>query len=386
MGFRAAKSVGNGDFEESLLDGPAIDALRDAGGPLDLRGDDLDSQTLEAFRDVHVTLTVPLVSQGEFVGMLNLGPRLSETDYSTEDLRFLAKLSDQAAAAVRVALLVREHEETMRERNRMENEMHVARLIQRQFLPKQLPQMKGWDVHAYYHPAREVGGDFYDFIDLQDGRICIVTGDVTGKGVPAALVMATTRSILRSEASRRSSPAEILRVANDQLVTDIPANMFVTCLCVMLDPLTGAIEMANAGHNLPYVRSEHGVAELRATGMPLGLMPDVSYEQKRSVLNPGECFVLHSDGLSEAHDANRQMFGFTRLKSLIHGCSEPTRIIDRLLAELESFTEPGWEQEDDITLVVVHRSRAVTELRGPEPQIEEEPARRSAAPARVLGG
>jgi serine phosphatase RsbU (regulator of sigma subunit) len=226
--------------------------------------------------------------------------------------------------------------------------------------------MAGWDVHAYYHPAREVGGDFYDFIDLPGGRLCIVTGDVTGKGVPAALVMATTRSILRSEASRRTSPAEILRVANNQLVTDIPANMFVTCLCAILDPKTGLIELANAGHNLPYVQRDGDVVELRATGMPLGLMQDITYEETKSRLHPGECFLLHSDGLSEAHDPNRQMFGFTRLKSLIHACSEPRGIIECLLGELASFTEPGWEQEDDITLVVVHRTEAIEEIRMPE--------------------
>jgi serine phosphatase RsbU (regulator of sigma subunit) len=383
IAFRAASQVNTLDFDESVLDEPCIDALRDARGPVDLRIQDFDSETLRAFRNVNVTLTVPLVSQGELVGMLNLGPRLSETDYSTEDLRFLAKLSDQAAAAVRLALLVREHESTMRERERMENEMHVAQLIQQQFLPKELPRMEGWDVHAYYHPAREVGGDFYDFIDLPDGRLCIVTGDVTGKGVPAALVMATTRSILRSEASRRLSPAEILRVANNQLVADIPTNMFVTCLCAIVDPHTGVIELANAGHNLPYVRHDQGVTELRATGMPLGLMPDVTYEPIKSVLRPGQFFVLHSDGLTEAHDTNRQMFGFTRLKSLIQACPEPKRIIDRLLGELGSFTAPGWEQEDDITLVVVHRTEAIPEIRMPGSDVAE-PFRRAAAPTRVL--
>ena len=384
IAFRATNPVDGRDFDESVLDERGLEALRDARGPFDLRDRELDSETLEKFRNVRVTLTVALVNQGEFVGMLNLGPRLSETDYSTEDLRFLAKLSDQAAAAVRVALLVREHEATVRERDRMENEMHVAQLIQQQFLPKQLPQMKGWDVHAYYHPAREVGGDFYDFIDLPDGRLCIVTGDVTGKGVPAALVMATTRSILRSEASRRTSPAEILSVANDQLVTDIPANMFVTCLCAVVDPHTGVIELANAGHNLPYVRNEQTIAELRATGMPLGLMPDITYEQKKSVLRPGECFVLHSDGLSEAHNANRQMFGFSRLKSLIQACSEPRKIIDFLLQELASFTESDWEQEDDITLVVVHRTGVIDAIRIPEAHVEAETAHRVAAPTRVL--
>jgi serine phosphatase RsbU (regulator of sigma subunit) len=159
--------------------------------------------------------------------------------------------------------------------------------------------------------------------------------------------------------------------------------MFVTCLCAIVDPQTGVIELANAGHNLPYVRHDQGVAELRATGMPLGLMPDVTYEPIKSVLGPGQFFVLHSDGLSEAHDTNRQMFGFTRLKSLIQACPEPKRIIDRLLGELGSFTPPDWEQEDDITLVVVHRIGALPEIRMPESNVAET-ARRAAAPTQAL--
>jgi serine phosphatase RsbU (regulator of sigma subunit) len=355
IAFRAAGTINGPDFVEATLDGDSVFALREAHGPVDLRNEWLLPTSLGIFRRVNVTLTVPLVSQGEFVGMLNLGPRLSETDYSTEDLSLLAKLADQAAAAVRVALLVREHEADMRERERIENEMQVAQLIQQQFLPKELPHLQGWGVHAYYHPAREVGGDFYDFIDLPDGRLCVVAGDVTGKGVPAALVMATTRSILRSEAPRRLSPGEVLRVANDQLVSDIPPNMFVTCLCAILDPVTGRTEFANAGHNLPYLQHEGEITELRATGMPLGLMPGVTYDESATVLLPGHNFILHSDGITEAHNANREMFGFGRLKSLIRECSEPEAVINHLLNELNSFTEPGWEQEDDITLVVLHR-------------------------------
>ena len=385
IAFRATAPVAGHDFEKSVLDERGVTALRDAHGPVDLRSQDFDSKALDAFRSVNVTLAVPLVSQGELVGMLNLGPRLSETDYSTEDLRLLAKLSDHAASAVRVAILVHDHEIVMRERERMENEMRVARLIQRQFLPKELPDLDGWEVHAYYNPAREVGGDFYDFIDLPDGRLCVVTGDVTGKGVPAALVMATTRSILRSEAPRRMTPEEILRVANNQLVADIPPNMFVTCLCAVIDPSTGQIELANAGHNLPYVRDEDGVVELRATGMPLGLMPDLSYETTSSMLRPGQCFVLHSDGLSEAHDSNRQMFGFKRLKSLIRACAEPRQIIDCLLKELDSFTESGWEQEDDITLVVVHRTEGIGPIRLPEAGMAADSARQFTSPARAVG-
>ena len=121
---------------------------------------------------------------------------------------------------------------------------------------------------AYYGPARAVGGDFYDFIELPDGRIGIVVGDVTDKGVPAALIMARTQSVLRGEAPRLLSPVKVLERANEMLLPEMPARMFVTCLYMVLEPATGRVEFANAGHNLPYVRTADGVIELRATGMP----------------------------------------------------------------------------------------------------------------------
>ena len=157
-------------------------------------------------REAGVALVVPLVSQGELIGTLNLGPRLSEQDYSTDDRRLLTTLAAQAAPAIRVAQLVREQAAEAAERERLDQEMRVATLIQQQFLPRELPQLPEWQIAAYYGPARAVGGDFYDFIEMPDGRIGIAVGDVTDKGVPAALVMARTHSILRAEASRRTSP------------------------------------------------------------------------------------------------------------------------------------------------------------------------------------
>ncbi len=301
-------------------------------------------------------LIVPLVSQGELIGLLNLGPRLSERDYSGDDRKLLDNLAAHASPAVRVAQLVRQQEAEVRSRERLEQELRVAQLIQQQFLPKELPQLPGWQVAAYYRPARQVGGDFYDFFQLPDGRIGLVVGDVTDKGVPAALVMATTHSILRSEGPRLVSPSQVLKRANDLLYPDIPAHMFITCLYAVVDPTTGHIQYANAGHNLPYVRTNDGVEELRATGMPLGLMPDMTYEEKEATLAPGDHVLLHSDGLVEAHNPNREMFGFDRLKALVGDHAASSELIDQCLNELDSFTGTGWEQEDDITLVSLQRT------------------------------
>src|SRR5918997_3416996 len=165
------------------------------------------------------------------------------------------------------------------ERQRIEQELHVARLIQLTLLPETLPGLPGYDVATYYQPAREVGGDFYDLLELEDGRVGFVVGDATGKGMPAALVVAATCSILRAVAQDLSySPGEVLARVNEVVLARIPPNMFVTCFYAVLDPKSGKFAYANAGHDLPYVRRSGDADELRARGMPLGLMPGMAYE------------------------------------------------------------------------------------------------------------
>ena len=315
----------------------------------------MDSPALKALQAAGVKMAVPLVSQGELVGLLNLGPRLSEQDYSTDDRSLLNDLSTQAAPALRVAQLVREKRIQEVERERIEQELRVARLIQQTLLPKEVPELPGWQISSYYQPAREVGGDFYDFLYFEDGRMGIVIGDVTDKGVPAALVMATTRSILRSTAHASISPGKVLEQANDLLHPDIPPKMFVTCLYAILDPVSGHLEYANAGHDLPHWRHNGKVTELRATGMPLGLMPEMFYEEKEVTLGAGDSVLFYSDGLVEAHNPQREMFGFPRLARLLEEKGHGTPAIDYLLAELSVFTGKDWEQEDDVTLVTLRR-------------------------------
>src|SRR5215218_4852649 len=245
---------------------PLIAYFSVATGAVDIDALQLDSPALEELREAGIKLVVPLVSQGELIGLLNLGPRRSEQEYSADDRKLLGDLAGHAAPAVRVAQLVREQQAEIRERERIEGELEVARLIQQQFLPHKLPELPGWQVAAYYKPARQVGGDFYDFLELPDGQLGIVVGDVTDKGVPAALVMATTHSVLRAEAPRLVSPGDVLRRANALLIEEMPPHMFVTCLFAVLDPASGLLRYANAGHDLPYLRTADGVTELRATG------------------------------------------------------------------------------------------------------------------------
>jgi steroid delta-isomerase-like uncharacterized protein len=248
----------------------------------------------------------------------------------------------------------------VQERARIEQELRVARQIQQALLPEAVPELYGWQLAAYYKPAREVGGDFYDFLELGDGRLGLVVGDATGKGMPAALVMATTRGMLRAVAQALDSPGEVLRRVNDALYPDVPSAMFVTCFYAILDPAAGRLRYANAGHDLPYVLHHgEGTHELQARGMPLGMMPEMSYEEKEAVLREGESVLFYSDGLVEAHDPNYEMFGFPRLGALIAEHGKERSLVDSLLEDLYSFVGEGWEQEDDITLLTLRRSSAL---------------------------
>jgi serine phosphatase RsbU (regulator of sigma subunit)/anti-sigma regulatory factor (Ser/Thr protein kinase) len=336
-------------------DDPLTLYLLGAHGAVELDKLNLTSPALSSMRAAGVKVAIPLISQGELVGLLCLGPRLSQQDYSTYDRKLLNDLASQAAPAVRVAQLVQEQQAQARERERIDQELRIARLIQQTLLPKNVPNLPGWQLAAYYQPARAVGGDFYDFLYYDDGRLGIVVGDVTDKGVPAALVMATTRSILRSSAEKLMTPGAVLEQSNNLLCPDIPPKMFVTCLYGILEPETGRLQYANAGHDLPYHRHGNQVEEMRATGMPLGLMPDMHYEEKETFLAPGDSILLYSDGLVEAHNADREMFSFPRLMQLVGESGGGTELIDFLLAQLATFTGPGWEQEDDVTLVALQR-------------------------------
>ena len=244
------------------------------------------------------------------------------------------------------------------ERERVEQELEVARTIQQASLPKEVPELEGWQISPHYRPAREVGGDFYDFHPLSEGRLGLVVGDATGKGVPASLVMSTTCGTLHavSQTLNSFSPSEVLERVNETLLARIPLNMFVTCFYAILEPMSATLSYANAGHDLPYLWHGGYCEELRARGMPLGLMPGMGYEEGEISLREGNCILFYSDGLVEAHDPKGEMFGFPRLRALVAEHGREGSLGDSLLDELYSFVGEGWKQEDDITLLTLRRS------------------------------
>jgi serine phosphatase RsbU (regulator of sigma subunit)/anti-sigma regulatory factor (Ser/Thr protein kinase) len=333
---------------------PLLHFLLSATGPVDVNALPAYSAAVRRMKEDGVHLVLPLVASGELVGVVALGERRSERAYSRDDKKLLESLARFAAPALRLGELVRQRGQEARNLQRIESELQVAQAIQHQFLPSALPSMEGWQVAAFYRPARTVGGDFYDVIELPDGRVMLVVGDVTDKGVPAALVMASTHALLRSTAVVNCSPGQVLARVNDLLHPQIPVHMFVTCLVLVIDVATGRTEFANAGHNLPYVRRGAELIALEARGMPLGLMPGSAYEEHVTQIEPGDLLLLYSDGITEQHDSSGEMFGFGRTQQLVAGADSAEGLVDAAVSALTGFADEA-ELEDDVTLVAIQR-------------------------------
>jgi serine phosphatase RsbU (regulator of sigma subunit) len=272
----------------------------------------------------------------------------------------IAELQHKNIELVQAYQELKQAQQKLIERERIEHELALAQKIQQGILPAEIPQLPGWRINVHWQPAHAVGGDFYDFIPLPDGKLCLAVGDATGKGIPAALVMATTCSILRAIAASMSteqvfSPGEILYRANDLLCRQMPAGMFITCLLAVLDTASGELYYANAGHCLPYLIRAEKARELNARGMPLGLLPGMDYEEHLTTLESMDYMAVFSDGLLEAHNPSGDMLGSRRIAQLLVSCSRDANIISDTLSGLAEFTGPGWEQEDDLTLVSIQR-------------------------------
>lgn len=298
--------------------------------------------------------------------MQEMSQRLRSSENATiRDLRIKNQALKQALVDLKAA------QSQLIAQERLEAELEAARDIQQGLLPKEMPDYPGWCFSAHWQPAREVSGDFYDFLHLPDGRLVVMVGDVTGKGMPAALVMANTRSVIHAvtgslteQECRAAEPGWYLARLNDLLCRDMPPKMFVTCLAIFIDPTSGLAQVANAGHCQPYLVDPGGCQLLRARGMPLGLFPGNDYEEIQVAIQPGQGLLLISDGLLEAHNPENEMFGLDRIEAVVNSLGRSPalphhgeELIAHLLAEMSVFSGIDWEQEDDATLVTVDRCR-----------------------------
>jgi len=295
---------------------------------------------------------VPLRNpQGDVIGTLEAMNKLESACFTEEDARVLSAFADQSAIALERARL---QQETVAKRL-LEQELEWARDIQAGFWPKEPPHYDGICLAGVSVPATQVGGDYYDFIPLGESRCALVIGDISGKGVAAALLMAELRAVLRAQVEERRSPAEVMFVVNNMLVRNSPDEKFVTLFYGELDTVTRELTYVNAGHNPPllYGRLTGQLARLETRGIAAGVVADAPYEVACEKLRPGEVMVLYTDGATDAQNRTEELFGEARFRDLVrqHAEEDAPTLLESLYQSVVDFTE-GAPQYDDITLVV----------------------------------
>lgn len=339
-GFQIKASSGLPEAVEQLYDATCdlVDAIYQRGRP-----DIVESAAFGAL------LCAPLKVQERVLGVVVLG---GESAYTASDEKLLMAVAGQAAIAIEKAWL---HQQEL-QRQRLEEELAVGRQIQRSLLPQTTPQIPGWEFAAIYEAARQVGGDLYDFFDLPDSRLGLLIADVTGKGVPAALFMAFSRTIIRNEAMSGGTPAHVLQCANDVIVRDSRANLFLTAFYAILNPHTNELIYADGGHDWPLWVHGGECEELAAQSSLLGMFPSIRLEERAIQLAPGDALVMFTDGVTEARSASGEFFGDERLQAVTRANAQASaeQIAAAIASAVREFTGDN-PQSDDMTLVVVKR-------------------------------
>jgi sigma-B regulation protein RsbU (phosphoserine phosphatase) len=303
---------------------------------------------------VRSVLAVPLGVGANVFGIIYADSPLSDNRFTEDHLKLLTTLASVAAIRVENARLT---EEQM-ERERLEREQQVASEIQQRFLPAAAPQIEGWELQGISFPCYEIGGDYYDFIQREDGRLIVALGDVSGKGTAAALLMSSLHAAIHAQTDTHDSIAATIGAVNRYLVESIPPNRFVTLFYAELDPKKGSLTFLNAGHNPPLIVHAGGTMEqLAAGGLPLGIMSEAEFREGRTQLRPGDVLVIYSDGVSEAVNPNGEEFGPTRLYEVVarNLDASASGIRDRIESAVTKFCQ-GTPAADDITLVIVKRN------------------------------
>ncbi len=323
----------------------------------------LDAQTDERFDEavsiqlegVRSLICVPLWNNHEVIGLVYLDHRITGRTFSARDLRLVGLIANMAAVKLENVYLLEEQIE----KRRMEEQLAVGTKIQRSLLPSESPQLEGYDIYGATRPCFEIGGDYYDFVQLSNGKLAIVIADVAGKGVGAALLMASLQASLRALIQTVSELDVLFAQLNQALLAISPANRFATVFYAELDPATHTLEYVSGGHNPGILATEEGMEELMPTGPIVGLVPDVKYTSRRIDLPPGSTLLLYTDGVTELMSESNEEFGTERLQEVLRQ-NLTGAAIDLLRAiggEMTAFND-GAGFDDDSTAVAIRRTSA----------------------------
>ncbi len=304
----------------------------------------------------HMILAFPILIKNELLGILltkedNLAPQ-----YFLKRIELLTGVSQEIALAIQNHKL--QQDDLIREK--LEQEIQLARQIQKTFLPDSLPQFKGWDIGAKWETALQVGGDFYDVIPISKHKIGLVIADVADKGFAAALYMTVSRTLIRAFGQTYSDPASVLKYVNNLLVGDTPGGFFVTAIFAILDVQSGELIYANAGHNLPllFTPGNHSIIDLSKGEMALGVMEDIEYQNHSILVKPDDILLFYTDGLTESFSINGEIFGLDRTKDTLMNCLKDSSqiVLSCFNDELITFRD-GYPPSDDLTMIVIKRAK-----------------------------
>jgi serine phosphatase RsbU (regulator of sigma subunit) len=364
-GYSVALAVGEGGRDVGKValnrDDPLVKIIEENKRELtkydvleDPRYRDVSERCASNFNALHASLIVPLVYQDRVIGSLNLGEKKSGKSFNREDVDLLRTIASQGAVAIENARLFREN----LDKQRMEEELSIARDLQMSMLPASCPQIEGFEIAAFSIPAKEVGGDFYDFIEMKDGKLGMVVADVTGKGVSGALVMSASRSIFRMLSDEGLSIGDLMGKANGRTRTDTTSDMFVALLYAVLDPRGRSLRLCSAGQAQPVhfsaATGETRLVETEGDTFPLGIVEEVDYEETRLQLAPGDKLVLYTDGIVEAMNEKEEMFGFDRLLGIVENARTPGAegLMKEIMDSVNEFAGAA-PQHDDLTVIVL---------------------------------
>jgi len=315
-----------------------------------------DGKLREILLKNDVQALIPMAHQDKLLGYLLLGGKLSGQPYSKSDFEFLTTLVSQAVISLENARLF---EETL-EKQRLEEELNVARTIQKKLLPKQLPEISGYDIYGMNDSSQQVGGDYYDVIQIDENRIALAIGDVSGKGVPASLLMANLQAALRVMMTPELNLAEVVAKLNTLIHANTGSDKFITFFISILDVRTNMLTYVNAGHNNPvHLSVDKKITFLEDGGIILGILPNYAYQTGTITLAPGDLVLTYTDGVNEAIDASGEEWGEEPLYDLIKSTSPdmPVReIVEKILRTIKTFAgdEP---QADDVTMLAFRRMK-----------------------------
>jgi serine phosphatase RsbU (regulator of sigma subunit) len=309
---------------------------------------------------VRSVLAVPLGVSEKVFGIIYADSPIAEGRFTEDHLKVLTTLASVAAIRVENARLV----EARFQQERLERELQLAMEIQQRFQPTAPPVVPGYEFQGISFPCYEIGGDYYDFIEREDGRLVIALGDVSGKGTAAALLMSSLHAAIHAQTGSHDTLVETISAVNRYLADNIPSNRFVTLFYAELDPESGALSFLNAGHNPPLIVHAAGTVEqLASGGLPLGIKADADYREGRTTMQMGDVLVIYSDGVTEAASPSGEEFGPTRLYEVVSRNVDASAagIRDRIESALTKFSQ-GTQAADDITLVIVKRQAETRQL------------------------